>query len=238
MTPVFNPYQNPSIELLGLRIDEPVTTITDVIVALIGIWGYFKIARQKNLKHVSVYALFFLGTGISTLVAGIIGHAFLYRFGYEAKMVGWVFGILGTCFAQFAAVHHVRQTLGEKTFKLFLYICYLEVIVSMIVLILKPSFVVVIIHTAFGLLLAVTVLESINYSKTRSKLSLMMLYGVGLAIGAIICHAGKIAISKWFNHLDLSHVFLGLSLYVMIKGVLIEQKIISQQHDNTSSAPQ
>ncbi len=224
MQPVFNPLQNPSIELFGLRIDEPVTAGTDVIVALIGIWGYFKIKRANNLKHVSVYALFFLGTGVSTLVAGILGHAFLYRFGYEAKMVGWVMGILGICFAQFAAVYHAKEIISEKAFKLLLNICYLEVIISMAVLIWRPSFVVVICHTAFGLLLMVTVLESIHYSKTRSKLSLMMIYGVGLAIAAIIVHAGKIAISKWFNHLDVSHVFLGLSLYVMIKGVLYEQK--------------
>ena len=224
MTPVFNPLQNPSIELFGLRIDEPVTTGTDIIVALIGIWGYFKIAKIKSVKHVYVYALFFLGTGISTMVAGILGHAFLYRFGYEIKMVGWVLGILGTCFAQFAAVYHAKNSIGEKAFKTLLSICYLEVIVSMTILILKPSFMVVICHTAFGLLLMVTVLESINYSKTKSKLSLMMIYGVALAVTAIICHTAKIAISKWFNHLDVSHVFLGLSLYVMIKGVLHEQK--------------
>jgi hypothetical protein len=224
MEPVINPLQNPSIELFGLRIDEPVTTITDMIVALIGIWGYFKIAKQKNLKHVSVYALFFLGTGISTMIAGLLGHAFLYRFGYEIKMVGWVLGILGTCFAQFAAVYHTKETIGEKAFKLLLTICYLEVIVSMTILILKPSFLVVICHTAFGLLLMVTVLESINYAKTRSKLSLMMICGVGLAVAAIIVHTCKIAISKWFNHLDISHVFLGLSLYIMIRGVLYEQK--------------
>lgn len=224
MEPVFNPLQNPSIEIFGLRIDEPVTSGTDMIVALIGIWGYFKITKQKNLKHVSIYALFFLGTGVSTMVAGLLGHAFLYRFGYEAKMVGWVMGILGTCFAQFAAVHHSRKTIGEKIFKVLLTICYIEVIVSMTILILKPSFIVVICHTAFGLLLMVTVLEAINYSKTRSKLSLMMIYGVALAVGAIIVHTAKIAISKWFNHLDLSHVFLGLSLYIMIKGVLYEQK--------------
>lgn len=224
MNPVYNPLQNPSIELFGLRIDEPVTTITDIIVALIGIWGYFKIKRANNLKHVSVYALFFLGTGISTMIAGILGHAFLYRFGYEIKMVGWVLGILGTCFAQFAAVFHAKQTIGERAAKILLMICYAEVIISMTILILKPSFIVVICHTAFGLLLMVTVLEAINYSKTSSKLSLMMIYGVGLAVSAIIVHTCKIAISKWFNHLDVSHVFLGLSLYVMIKGVLYEQK--------------
>ena len=52
----------------------------------------------------------------------------------------------------------------------------------------------------------------------------MMIYGVGLAILAIVAHTTKISISKWFNYIDISHVFLGVSLYVMIKGVLFEQK--------------
>lgn len=224
MNPIVNPLQNPSIELFGFRIDEPVTTITDIMVALVGIWGYFKIARAHNLKHVSVYAYFFLGTGISTFIAGILGHALLYRFGYEIKMVGWVLGILGTCFAQFGAVFHAKKYLSESSFKTLLWMCYAEVIIAMAILIVKPSFMVVICHTAFGLILMVTILESINYSKTKSHLSLMMIYGVGLAIAAIIFHTTKISISKWFNYLDISHVFLGLSLYVMIKGVLFEQK--------------
>ncbi len=224
MNPIYNPLQNPSIELFGLRIDEPITAGTDVIVALIGILGYFKIARSKNLRHVSVYSYFFLGTGISTMVAGILGHAFLYRFGYEIKMVGWVLGIMGTCFAQFGAVYHLKNSLIPNTFKTLLWICYAEVVISMSILVLRPSFMVVICHTAFGLILMVTILEAVNYSKTKSKLSIMMIYGVGLAIVAIIAHTTRISISKWFNYLDISHVFLGLSLYVMISGVLFEQK--------------
>jgi len=105
------------------------------------------------------------------MIACLLGHAFLYKFGYEIKMVGWVLGIIGTCFAQFAAVYHTKQTIGEKVFKTLLTICYLEVIISMAILIIKPSFIVVICHTAFGLLLMVTILEAINYSKSEGHQS-------------------------------------------------------------------
>ena len=51
-----------------------------------------------------------------------------------------------------------------------------------------------------------------------------MIIGVGFTVVAIIIHSTKISISKWFNYLDISHVFLGMAVYVMIKGVLIEKK--------------
>ena len=75
-----NPLQNPSIELFGVRVDEPVTMSTDIIVALISIIGYFKLVSKNNSVHVKLYSHFFLWMGFSTLIAGIMGHGFLYRF--------------------------------------------------------------------------------------------------------------------------------------------------------------
>lgn len=216
--------QNPSIELFGVRVDEPITTGTDIIFALVGIVGFFKLMNKENQKHVSIYNYFFLGTGVSALVAGVLGHAFLYKFGYEIKIVGWVAGILGTSFAQFGALFHVRKNINANVFKTLLWLCYAEVIIAMIILTLSPSFFVVIFHNIFGLLLMVTILEWRNYIKTHSELSKMMVIGVGIAVIAIIFHTTKISISNWFNYMDISHVFMATSLYVMIKGVRVEQK--------------
>lgn len=220
-----NPLQNPSIELFGLRVDEPVTMSTDIVVAVIGIMGYIKLASANNSRHVSLYSYFFLGMGFSTLIAGIIGHGFLYRFGADAKMYGWVLGIIGTGFAQFAVLYHVKESLNKTAFSILLFTCYIEVVSAMILLFYFRSFVVVEVHAAFGLVGVVTVLEAINYFATKSKLSLNMVIGVGLTAVAIVFHTTKISISKWFNYMDISHVFLGLAVYIMIKGVLFEQKL-------------
>ena len=66
--------QNPSVELFGLRIDEPVTTFTDLLVAIVGIVAYKNTASDNNDRSLSLYRLFFLFTGISTLVAAFLGH--------------------------------------------------------------------------------------------------------------------------------------------------------------------
>lgn len=219
-----NPLQNPSIELFGVRIDEPVTMVTDIIVALIGIIGFFKITSTNNSRHVKLYSYFFLWTGLSTLIAGIVGHGFLYKFGYEGKMYGWVLGIIGTGFTQFAVLYHVKENISKMAFSVLLILSWIEVVAAMIVLFIARTFVVVEVHAAFGLVGMVTILESINYFKTRSQLSLCMIIGVSFTAVAIIIHVTKISISKWFNYMDIGHVFLGIAVLIMIKGVLFEKK--------------
>jgi hypothetical protein len=234
-----NPYQNPSIEIFGLRVDEPVTTGTDIIVSLIAIFGYCRIASSPMSKHVKLYAYFFLGTGICTLIAGLTGHAFLYRFDsvVGGKMIGWAIGIIGTCLAPFAALYHTRKWLGEKVFKVLLILCYMEIVIAEIILFIHPHFLVVVSHSTFGMLFILTTLEWMNYRRTGSKLSLNLLYGILNCVIAVMFNLTKFSFSRWCNYLDLSHIFMGLSLYFMIKGVLIEQKNNSE-YDNTSPAAQ
>ena len=51
------------------------------------------------LKLLNYIVYFFLTTGISTLIAALIGHAFLYHFGKDAKIYGWVLGIFSISFS-------------------------------------------------------------------------------------------------------------------------------------------
>jgi hypothetical protein len=218
-----NPYQNPTIYLGSLRIDEPITTVTDLLFIAVCFFAFFKTRKTSSDIGLNLYRWFFLLTGASTLVAALIGHAFLYYFGAEAKIYGWVTGIFGTCFAQFAALYHTRNTIGEFTFKLLITICVIEVLIAFIAVFKFWTFVVVEVHSAFVLVLMVTLLEYINYKKTKSPLSLYMIYGVGVAVIAVLCHVFKLAFSVWFNHADLSHVFMAISMYLMYKGASLYQ---------------
>lgn len=213
------PYQNPSIYPFGIRIDEPVTTLTDFLFTAVCVFAFVKTKHLSGNKGVNLYRWFFLLTGLSAFVSAVIGHAFLYYFGFEAKIYGWVTGILSASFAQFAALHHTRSSIGLKAFKLLQLANYLEIVFVTVLLFKVFSFVVVEIHTAYALVLNVVILESIHYKKTGSPLSKHMLIGVGIAVLAVFCHIFKLAISEWFNHLDLSHIFMCIGVYVMYRGV-------------------
>lgn len=213
------PFQNPSVYIGGLRIDEPVTTLTDFLFAGICLFAYFNTREHGHLKGPNLYRWFFLGTGVSTLISAVIGHAFLYRFGFGAKIIGWEANVLGASMAQFAAIYHTKNSISEHSFKRLLIFNYLEVPLAVILTAVIFSFVVVEIHTAYGLLGMVTVLEMRHYKKTGSVLSRNMLIGVGIAVLAVLVHIFKLACSVWFNHMDLSHIIMCIAMYVMYRGV-------------------
>lgn len=213
------PFQNPSVYIGGLRIDEPVTTLTDFLFAAVCLFAYFNTKEHSHLKGPNLYRWFFLGTGISAIISALMGHAFLYRFGFGAKIIGWEANVLGASVAQFAAIYHTRRSISETSFSRLLLTNYVEVILALVLTAVIFSFIVVEIHTAYGLLGMVTVLEIIHYRKTGSVLSRNMLVGVGIAVLAVLVHIFKLAISVWFNHLDLSHIIMCIAMYVMYRGV-------------------
>lgn len=213
------PFQNPTIYLGGLRIDEPITTLTDFLFIGMCFYAFFKTKHLSVFKGINLYRWFFLLTGFSSLVAALIGHAFLYYFGWEAKIYGWVTGIISISFSQFAALHHTRSSISPAAFKAFRIANYIEIITVSILLFVVYSFAIVEIHTAYSLVINVTILECIHYKKTKSLVSKNMIIGVGIAVLAVMCHIFKIAFSVWFNHLDLSHIFMALSMYMMYKAI-------------------
>jgi len=217
------PFQNPTIYIGGLRIDEPITTLTDFLFIAVCFFAFFKTKHLSKYKGVNLYRWFFLLTGFSSLVAALIGHAFLYYFGFEAKIYGWITGIVSISFSQFAALHHTRQSISDTAFKTLRIANFIEIVTVSILLFVVYSFAIVEVHSAYSLVINVTILECIHYKKTKSLLSKNMIIGVGIAVLAVMCHIFKLAFSVWFNHLDLSHIFMALSMYMMYKGVSLYQ---------------
>jgi len=218
------PYQNPTIYLGNLRVDEPVTTLTDFLFIGICFYAFYKTKAFSGNKGINLYRWFFLLTGCSSLIAALIGHAFLYYFGWEAKIYGWVTGIISVSFAQFAALYHTRQSVSKSISKTLMVLNITEVVAAFILTFVIYSFTVVEIHTAYCLLINVTILESIHYKKTKAVFSKYMIYGVGFCVLAVLVHVFKLAISVWFNHLDLSHIFMALSMFTMYRGVKLNNE--------------
>jgi hypothetical protein len=219
------PFQNPSIYFFNLRIDEPISSLTDIVLSAVCFYAFYKTKSLANSKAINLYRWFFLLTGLSTIFAAILGHAFLYYFGLKIKMVGWIFGIAGISFAIFASLHHTRSFIGEIIFKQLRIVNFIELIIAYVCVFTIWSFVVVEIHSAYGLLLYVTILEYINYKKTKSAMSLYLLYGIGISVLAIFCHIFILAFSVWFNHIDLSHSLMTVSMFIMYKGIKLQQVV-------------
>ena len=217
------PFQNPDIFIGSLRIQEPITVLTDLLIVTVCVFAFIKTTATKHVG-VNLYRWFFLATGISTFVSAIIGHAFLYQWDINGKIYGWVTGIISIGVGQYAALYHTRAVIGEKTFHILRWLNSIEILLALIFIFVVFSFNVVEIHSAIGLLLTITVLEYINYKHTQSIISKYMMIGVAVSVLAVLCHILKLAISVWFNHLDLSHVIIAIAVYLMYKGVSLYQR--------------
>jgi hypothetical protein len=230
------PFQNPTIYIGDLRIDEPITALTNLIFVGVCFFAFINTKEQKHFIGPNLYRWFFLSIGLSAVIASFIGHAFLYHFGFKAKIYGWEANIIGVAFAQTAAIYHTRPSIKESLFKILLIINYIQIGIALILTYIIHSFIVVEIHSAISLLLIVSVLEAIHYKNTKSALSKYILIGVGVTVLAVLVHVFKLVISVWFNHLDLSHIIMCGSIYCFYRGVKLNTNNKSIYHDNTSSS--
>ena len=220
-----NPFQNPDVYIGSLRIQEPVTVATDLLVVLAGLYVFFTTKSLKKNRYITLYRYFFLVTALSTLVSAVIGHAFLYQFGFYSKIYGWLLGAASIALAQFASLYHAQQKIKQHHFNLLFWINTIETIITCVLLFAVFKFIVVEIYSAVGLLLIVVPLEWLVYKKTKSPLSKHMLIGIGIAVLSIVCHVLVVAYSEWFNHLDLAHVIMAISVLTMGTGLKKEMAL-------------
>ena len=75
-------------------------------------------------------------------------------------------------------------------------------------------------HSAFGLFMIVTTLASISYYQKRDAGSYWMLYGIVVFLISGITFSARLSIHKWFNHIDLTHVFLAVAVWVIYRSVI------------------
>lgn len=226
------PFQNPTIYISSLRVDEPITVLTDFLFVAICLYAYKQTKIIESKKFIYYYRLFFLAMAISTFISAIIGHAFLYHFGFNAKIYGWVTSMIGPTLAQIGSVYHVQKHIEKSKFKIFMYASILELIIMLGLLFICWTFLIVEIHSMLALLIMVTSLEIYNYKLTKSKTSLYIIIGIFTSVFAVLCHLLKLAVSVWFNHMDLSHIIMTLSLYLIYKGISYNDRSKKTLHSN------
>jgi hypothetical protein len=209
----------PSIYIFGLEIQEPVTTLTDLFVASVCYFAYYKLHHlQKKEKSLIYFKYFFLTMGISTTLGGLIGHGFLHYFGFAWKIPGWVTGMCSVALMERGAIMHARHLMKPVIGKIFAIINIIELFVFMFIAFYTLNFSFVEIHASYGLIV-VFLFELFIYSRKRDPGSKLILYGVGVSACAAVVHLTKFSLHTWFNYFDLSHMFMTLSAFVFYKGI-------------------
>lgn len=207
--------QQPSIYISTIRIDEPINTLTDLIVSAVCFISFYQLTKSNLQGRTQLYfRLYFLLLGLATLLGGIIGHGFLYAFSFAWKLPGWIISMLSVAFIERSSIEHAKSLVMPRVGKVFLVLNVIELITIMSVTIYTLNFEWVEFHSGYGLLAVVLPFHTYTYFKTRDRGSYMILIGVAIACIAALVFMNKISIDKWFNYIDISHTLMAVAAYV------------------------
>lgn len=208
-----------TIYLGGLRIDEPMGTLTDLLVSALCFIFFFKLHKSGiNNRSTTLFKYYFLLMGIATLLGGVFGHAFLYALSMPWKLPGWITSMFSIMLIERAAINHTRILFSEKTINILGYINIIELTTFMILSIVTLDFAFVEFHSGYGLMFVVLGLEGYLYYKTKNEASKFILIGIALAAVGALFFMNKWIIHPWFNHLAASHTILAIAAYFFYQG--------------------
>jgi len=238
-------FEQPSIFPFGLRIDEPITTLTDLFISVICFYAFYKLNKGNAKNKVHLYLrYYFLSMGFATAIGGIIGHGFLYLFDVQWqvpegfinfigeifgnnlmkditnpwKLPGWLTSMFSVALVERASIEYARPLINKKVGAFFAWLNIIELLTFVSITFLTLNFFFVEIHSAYGLLLIVSGFNLIVYLKTKKKGSKLFLFAVSFSAVGALFFMNKWGFSPWFNHFDVSHVLMSFSAYFFYRG--------------------
>jgi hypothetical protein len=209
----------PPIFIGDLRIGEPTTAITDFLVTAVCFWAYVKLGKLNAFPSKKFFRLYFLFLGLATLWGGLITHAFIHYLSVPWKVPGWIMSTWSVSLLAWAMVVD-HTNLIKKWILTFKTIILIELAAVMAITLYTVEFKWAGAHSAFGLFLIVTTLSGMSYYQKRDAGSRWMLCGIGIFLLSGITFAAKLSIHTWFNHVDLTHVFLAVAAWVIYRSVV------------------
>ena len=220
-----------TIHLLGIRIDEPVVTITDLLVTVVCFVSAWKIHKSGKKERTFLYfKIYFFTMGIATLLGGLIGHAFFYLFSFYWKLPGWIMSMISIMFVERAAIEHTRIWLSNSVVRVLGVINVIEFLTFLTLTITSLNFFYVEFHSGYGLMFVVLSLEGFLFLKTKNTAGKYLLTGVAFAALAAFFFMTKISPHQWFNYISVSHVLMAVAAaFFYIGTTKIDMSVIARR---------
>lgn len=212
-------YIQPSVEILNIRIDEPITTATDLLLAAICFVAYYRIRQQESMGRVKWYfKYYFLTLGLGAMFGGLFGHAFLYKLSPEWKLVSWILTLFSVAFMAHALLEVAKPYVKPRISKLIVRFNLLILAIAFFYTLWTLAFSPVQYYTIFGMVVVVGSLSYIIYQRTACRGVVRLMGAVAIGLLSALIFSYELGLSPWFNHRDISHLILSYSAFSMYKG--------------------
>jgi hypothetical protein len=209
----------PSIEIFGVTVMEPMVTFTAFWITAVCVYAFVKLLKLNKQGKVHHYMrLYFIIMALATFLGGILGHAFQYAVGLSWKLPGWLISMLSVMSIERASIMHAAPIINKKFAKFLGIANYVELLTFAVLSFSTLNFFYIQAHSAYGLGLVVLPLHFWVYWNTRNEGSRIIFLSVIFATLAAFFYTSEIGLHTWFNHLDLAHTVMAISLYFFYRG--------------------
>jgi MFS family permease len=216
----------PSIQIWNLQVDEPITTLTDLVLATVSFYAFYRIRKQgEKGRFREFFGYYFLSLGLGALTGGLLGHAFLYRIAPGWKLISWVLAIISVSLMIHAMVEVTRPLIRVRLTRMILLVNWMLMPLALFLTMSRLSFSPVTLYTIYGMLLVVGSLSFYTYRKTGSRGVFRFLLAVGLGLISALIFSKQWGFSPWFNHNDISHLILAACAILFYKGGILFMKV-------------
>lgn len=220
-TPMPSPTGQPAIEWLGIVIMEPMVTLTDLWITAVSLFAYIRLKRLDFQGRVHGYMRwYFLLMGIATFFGGLLGHGFQHVVGLEWKLPGWLISMLAVSAIERATILYVQPLISKRLTRFLEVANVVELLAFAALSFGTLDFFYIKVHSAYGLALVVLPLHVLAWWKTRNPGSRIIFLSVCFASIAAFTYTTRIGFHTWFNHLDVSHTVMAVSLWLFYRGAL------------------
>ena len=217
-----SPSGQPSIELFGITIMEPMVTFTDLWITAVCVYAFIKLMKLNKPGKVHQYMRwYFLIMGLATFSGGVLGHAFQYAVGLEWKLPGWLISMIAVMAVERASIMHARPIINKSFGKFLEVFNVAELLFFAVLTFTTLNFFFIKVHSAYGLGLVVLPLHFLVFWKTRNPASRIFVLTVLFATLAAFFYTSEIGLGIWFNHLDLAHTVMAISMYFFYRGTIV-----------------
>lgn len=209
---------------LRLVIQEPMTAATDLLIAAVSFYAYFRLRRKwpSPRPHEQLYLLFFLIMGISTVFGAFLNHAFAYFFppGNYNLLPNWLTNVLSVCCYPLAIAGRADQIRPLPSRKIWITVTLVETAAVLALTIWKLSYLYGEIHIAiclylFSLPLLIRIGKDGHWQEARPAI-----FAIALMSFIPVILVTKFHIGSFMIDFDISHVLISIAMYLYYRAGL------------------
>ena len=221
--------EHPTIDIFGISISEPVTMLTDIVLAAFCFYFYIQVRKRPSTERGKFYfAQFFLWMSVLTFLGGVMGHGFLPQLGIVGKYPAWFLTVPTMFWLQMAVIDLLRGKVSAKAVKVIQGVSIAMVPTFVALTFIKSHFSYSVYHNMIAALVMIPILVFclVKYKTEGTKWVLISLF-----ISSIIPYfqLNRIGINRWFTYHDVCHVIMLLGFYVLYLGATKLYKHIEYQ---------